>query len=203
MPMDEVQLRPASAQDCDFLYQLHKATMQTYVAQTWGWDEEWQQAYFRQHFDPSVDQIVVFAGKDIGVLSVDKREREVRVAKIEILPEYQKQGIGTGLIDAVLEGAFREGLPVTLQVLKANPRIGWYERLGFRVVGETQTHYLMVAMPFNAGPPSRGASRQGGCARRIAARDFANRANRSRIPRHEQQPNAALAQSAERALRKR
>jgi ribosomal protein S18 acetylase RimI-like enzyme len=33
---------------------------------------------------------------------------------------------------------------VTLQVLKVNPARRLYERLGFRVTGETPTHFLML-----------------------------------------------------------
>jgi hypothetical protein len=40
------QLRPATAADYDFLYQLKVAALKEYVAATWGWDE----AYQRQHF---------------------------------------------------------------------------------------------------------------------------------------------------------
>ena len=39
----------------------------------------------------------------------------------------------------------RDGLPTRLQVLRVNPARHLYERLGFAVVGETPTHYLMVA----------------------------------------------------------
>ena len=65
---------------------------------------------------------------------------------IEILPEYQNRGVGSAVIRDVLAQAQAEGLPVGLQVLKVNPARRLYERLGFNVVGETATHYLMRAM---------------------------------------------------------
>jgi ribosomal protein S18 acetylase RimI-like enzyme len=152
-----IELRAARQEDAGFLYGLLKATMQEYVAQIWGWEEAWQQAYFQEHFDPSQERIVVLEGEDIGVLAIEEREDELFLAKISILPEYQGQGIGTQLIGSLLDRAFGRGLPVTLQVLKGNPARRLYERLGFVVVGVTETHTLMKAMP-GGFPPHRTQS---------------------------------------------
>ena len=35
-------LRPASAHDRDFLFDLHRATMKEYVDATWGWNDDEQ-----------------------------------------------------------------------------------------------------------------------------------------------------------------
>jgi ribosomal protein S18 acetylase RimI-like enzyme len=152
-----IELRAARQEDAGFLYGLLKATMQAYVAQIWGWDEQWQRAYFQERFDPSQERIVVLEGEDIGVLSMEEKEDEVFLAKIYLLPEYQGQGIGTHLVQSVRDQAFGRGLPVTLQVLKVNPARRLYERLGFVEVGETETHTLMKAIP-NEFPPQRTQS---------------------------------------------
>lgn len=44
--MHPLSLRPATPEDAEFLFQILKATVWEYVDQTWGWDEEWQRAYF-------------------------------------------------------------------------------------------------------------------------------------------------------------
>jgi ribosomal protein S18 acetylase RimI-like enzyme len=148
--MDALTLRSVRAKDRDFLYRLKRATLKEYVEQTWGWDEGWQQAHFERTFDPTHLQVVVLDGKDIGMLLVERRDEEVFLGVIEILPAYQRRGIGTELIRSVLTAAFSAGIPVTLQVLKVNPARRLYERLGFGVVGETETHYLMKAVPDQA-----------------------------------------------------
>ncbi len=142
-----LKLRPATLEDTEFLFHLLKATMREYVDQTWGWDEEWQQAYFQMRFDPTKNQIIVLDDQDIGVMSTEKRENEIFLSSIYILPEYQGQGIGTQLLKSLLAEAFGEGLPVTLRVLKVNPARRLYERLGFSVIRETETHYLMKVTP--------------------------------------------------------
>ena len=136
-------LRQATEADYPFLYRLHAAAMKDSVARTWGWDEAAQQAMFRERFDPGRQQIVVVDGRDVGVLVVERRPDVLFLGQIQILPAYQRRGLGTAIITALLAGARRDGLPVALQVLKVNPARGLYERLGFAVTGETATHYLM------------------------------------------------------------
>jgi ribosomal protein S18 acetylase RimI-like enzyme len=140
------QLRPASVEDYDFLYALQRATYRDYVIQTWGrWDEAWQQDYFRSHFDPAQEQIIVVDGQDAGALSVDRRPDELFLANIQILPAYQNRGLGTALIRQLLTEAQARGVPLALHVLRVNPARWLYERLGFRVVEETPTHFVMRA----------------------------------------------------------
>jgi GNAT superfamily N-acetyltransferase len=145
--MTEIHLRPAAQQDGPFLYHLVKTTMQGYVAQTWGWDEEWQQTYFWAHFDPADRQIIVRDGQDIGVFTVEEHVDALFIDQIYILPGYQGQGIGTALIRSVLQRGAELGLPVRLRVLRVNPARRLYERLGFVVTEETDTRCFMEARP--------------------------------------------------------
>jgi ribosomal protein S18 acetylase RimI-like enzyme len=139
-----VTLRAATFDDADFLFHLHRAAMQTYVAQTWGtWDEEWQLQHFGQHFDPSVCQIIMLHGQDIGVISVVRQVNGIFLSNLELLPAYRGRGIGTDLIKTLLAEAQQNGIALTLQVLKVNPARRLYERLGFVISGETATHYQM------------------------------------------------------------
>jgi GNAT superfamily N-acetyltransferase len=149
--MPSVVLRPVTHQDGPFLYALLKATMQEYVEQTWGWDEEWQQTYFWTRFAADQEsghrQVIVRDGEDIGVLTVEERADELFLSQIYILPEHQGQGIGTALIRSVLQRGAELDLPVRLRVLRVNPARRLYERLGFVVTAETDTRFFMEARP--------------------------------------------------------
>ena len=139
-----IQLRDATKDDADFLYQLHRAAMQTYVVQTWGeWDESWQSMYFLKNFDPNNCQIIIVDQQDVGMISVIRREADIFVKQLAVLPDFQSKGIGTQLVLSLADEASRKNLPLTLQVLKVNPARELYERLGFSVTGETITHYEM------------------------------------------------------------
>jgi GNAT superfamily N-acetyltransferase len=146
--MQSIRLRPATRRDADFAYRLHRAALGDYVEQTYGpWDDEWQQRHFAQHYRPSQCQIIVLGGQDVGVLRTVEDETEVCLSVIEILPQFQGGGIGTTVIQSILDEAHRNGKPVALQVLKVNPARRLYVRLGFETYGETETHYQMRASP--------------------------------------------------------
>ncbi|HEX8903581.1 MAG TPA: GNAT family N-acetyltransferase [Longimicrobiaceae bacterium] len=145
------ELRQATDADFEFLWHLHRAAMRPYVERTWGWDEDAQARRFRAAFDPSHRQIVIVGGEPIGVLQVDDLPRAVFLANVEIDPAHQRRGLGRALVESVLDRARSLGMPVTLQVLRVNPVRRLYERLGFRVTGETPTHYLMLWEPGETG----------------------------------------------------
>ncbi len=139
-------LRPATPEDYDFLFALHRAAMRPYIETIWGWHDDWQQEYFRRKFDPQPRQIIQVEGRDVGVLVVEARPDELYLSLIELLPAYQGQGIGAAIVQALLARAQANGVPLTLHVLKSNePARRLYERLGLRIVSEEKVRYRMAA----------------------------------------------------------
>lgn len=141
-------LRPASDTDADWLWALKRATMQGYVAQTWGrWDEAEQAERFRQTFLPEQVQIIVVDGRDAGLLHVERSPDEIFVANLQVAPEFQRRSLGTCVMQALMAEARDRCVPLRLQVLKVNPASRLYERLGFTITGETATHWRMQLAP--------------------------------------------------------
>lgn len=139
-----IECRQATKADEEFLWELHRAAFMKYVDETWGWDDDRQKAYFESGFDPENLQIVRYRGQDVGVLALETRGGGMHLSRVAILPAYQNKGIGTVVIKQVLDRAVEEGCPVTAQVLKVNPAKSLYEWLGFEVVGETVTHFILA-----------------------------------------------------------
>ena len=118
--------------------------MRPYVEQLWGWVEELQERRFCESYDHTATQVMVVDGIAVGYLRTSERESAVFIDQVEIPPKYQDRGIGTALINDLLA----RGRPVELGVLKVNADARrLYERLGFRVIGDTETHYNMRAEP--------------------------------------------------------
>ena len=140
--LDKMQIlkRPVKPEDFEFLRLLHRAALKEYVEQTWGWDEEFQQKDFTANFRAGVGEIIVFNGEDAGFWWTIEKENEILLASVRLLSEFQNKGIGTKLIPELID---RSQKPIRLQVLKVNPARRWYEKLGFRIVDETATHFLM------------------------------------------------------------
>ena len=136
--------RPATLDDYEFLYALHKAAMQESISQIWGWDETWQQNYFQEKFDPTKRQILQWQGEDIGTISVEEKEGELYLALIELLPEFQGRGWGTAVLQNLIYQAQQQNKPLALHVLKTNLRAkALYERLGFSIVAIEAYKYKM------------------------------------------------------------
>lgn len=137
-------LRPATDEDFDFLYDLHEATLREYVAQVFGWDEADQRRRLRESLGRDARSIVIVDGVDSGVVGIDERDGALYMHIVEIHPRLQRRGIGAALIRAFCEAAAARRLPAALSVFKVN--VGarrLYQRLGFSIVGETETHYIM------------------------------------------------------------
>jgi len=132
-------LRPATAEDFEFIFQLNKTNMRKYVEVLRGWNDEAERAEKHRYFRPGHDQIIVIDGKDAGILVVDRSPTNLHLTHIELLPDYQGHGTGTVIIGDLLEEARQAQVAATLMVLTLNPARRLYERLGFRVVGEVDT----------------------------------------------------------------
>jgi len=142
-------LRPATVADRDFLFEINRRTMREYVEAVWGWDDAFQARFFDEHFDPGGNRQIIQADRrDIGMVEVWDRPRDLLLASIRVLPEWQGRGIGSSILRWLLGRSARAGKPVALRVLKVNERARrLYEREGFRTVDETETHLRMVCDP--------------------------------------------------------
>jgi ribosomal protein S18 acetylase RimI-like enzyme len=130
----EIDLRPAEERDREFLWALHCSTMRDVIEQTWSWDEAGQRALFEQRFEQHSVSIIEVQARSVGSLWLERRPDSLYIHDLQVAPPHQGGGIGTAVIEMVIEEAAGRGLPVALSVLPANPRARrLYERLGFRV----------------------------------------------------------------------
>lgn len=145
---DSLQLRKAGQDDKDFAYQVKRVAFREYVEHVWGWEEEVQRKLHDRRFGTQDFLIISLNGKDVGIMSVAVEPDCVHVNQLYVLPEYQGQGIGRACMAMVTKWGSALSLPVILRVLKVNPRaVRFYERLGFTITGDTDTHVLMQKAP--------------------------------------------------------
>ncbi len=138
-----ITLRPATVEDSDFVFETKKQALGPYIEKQWGWDETWQREYHDEKFDPTPMSVILVDGRPAGYLIVQEEEWYTTLESIHLMPAYQNKGIGTTLIRQVIDNSRRKRRPVRLKVLIINPAIKLYQRLGFEIVGETATHYIM------------------------------------------------------------
>ena len=109
-----------------------------YNAQRFQYDEGFPQAEAR---------IILLDNRPAGRMLIDESEREFVLIDIALLPEYRQSGIGTQLLKELLHRAVIAQKSVRLHVLKSNPALRLYERLGFIRVGDDSMYLEMVFEP--------------------------------------------------------
>lgn len=136
-----ISLRRATKEDRDFIFQTKKIVLKDYVEQIWGWDERSQNEMFNEDFTPEKIRIILLNGTDIGIINSEKDKKYLRLNQLYILPEYQRKGIGTYCMNILQREASEFNLSIRLQTFKINtPARLFYDKLGFRITEETETH---------------------------------------------------------------
>ena len=148
-------LRPARADDRDFLLRLYASTREEELRLVDWSDEqkaafvqqqfEAQDAYYREHYDPATFDVIEVDGEAAGRLYVARWEDEIRIIDIALVPEYRGRGIGTRLLRDLLDEAAASGKRLSIHVELNNPARRLYERLGFGPVEERGVYLLMEA----------------------------------------------------------
>lgn len=140
----KILLRAATDADKAFCQQVHhEAYCDVVILQFGEWDEAKADWFFERRWASLKYDIIELNGMPVGCFSRQLSATCISVDEIELLPAFQNRGIGTQLVRRQKEEAMRLSVPVRLRVLKRNRAIRLYERLGFAVTGETDTHILM------------------------------------------------------------
>lgn len=152
-----IELRPFSSDNQDFLYQLYASTRLEEIAQ-FGWNAAQQEAFLRMQFNaqqqwyemayPGADhQIILVDGKPVGRILVFREAGAYRLVDIALLPEYRSRGMGTQLLRDLITKSQNERVPLRLQVLKTNRARQLYQRLGFQEIGDDGMYSQMEKKP--------------------------------------------------------
>jgi ribosomal protein S18 acetylase RimI-like enzyme len=141
----EVHVREANVADFEFARSLYFQTMRPMIESLFGWDQRRQEESFGSWFDLHEAGIIVADGCDVGWMQSRTNDREIFLGSLYILPEMQRLGIGTEILRRLIARGRDSSKSVTLAVMKINPAVRLYERLGFRVTHEDQYKWHMEA----------------------------------------------------------
>lgn len=141
----EFTARKAREGDKEFVYLLNRAVYHDVVIRQFGtWDERWQRQYFEEKWTRARYCLIEHHGQPIGVIWVTECPDHHVLHEIQLLPEFQGQGIGSTLIRQEVARVQLQQIPLRLRVLKQNTRAQHlYTRLGFVVSEETEAYIHM------------------------------------------------------------
>lgn len=152
-----ITLRPALPDDEAFLYELYCTTRAEEIA-AWGWNPSQQEMFLRlqftaqrQHYGLAYEgaehAIIVVNTRPAGRILVFRSELELVLVDIALLPDQRCSGIGTALIQDLLDEGKRGGKPVSLHVATHNRARRLYDRLGFETIEDTGMYFKMEWRP--------------------------------------------------------
>jgi ribosomal protein S18 acetylase RimI-like enzyme len=142
-------LREVTEHDIDFMFEVKRSGLREYVEATWGpWNDVEQRARFITLITPQYDRIIVTHDGDVGTLCVTWDTDPAFLAGIYLATTARGPGLGSAIIGDIQRRARELARSVQLRVLRTNaPARRLYERLGFLVLEESDTHFLMRWSP--------------------------------------------------------
>jgi ribosomal protein S18 acetylase RimI-like enzyme len=115
-----------------------------------------QRTHYTTHYPDARYEIVTLDGADIGRLYVRRTRSDIVLMDIALLPAYRNRGLGSQILQTLLDEASAARRAVTLHVEANNPRArAWYERYGFVEVSSSGVHTFMRRDPTPQNHPQR------------------------------------------------
>jgi RimJ/RimL family protein N-acetyltransferase len=152
-----IKLRPVSADDYDFLVALYGSTRAEEMAMV-PWTTEQQETFIRLQFAAQQDHyakkyptashdLIVCDDRPVGHLYVARMDQEIRIVDITLMPAERNAGIGSRLLEQLLDEANGSGKITSIYVEEFNPSLRLFERLGFSPSEQHGIHLLLQCNP--------------------------------------------------------
>jgi len=140
-------------EDHSFQYEVYASTRLEEM-ELMGWDAAQQDAFLGMQFmmqqrsyaaryPNETYQIISYDGAKVGHLLVAREDTAIRLIDVAILSHYRNIGIGTLVINTLLQEARATGRSTMLHVMRSNRAISLYERLGFVKTAENEMYIEM------------------------------------------------------------
>ena len=137
-------LRQASVDDAPLFYAVIDRTMREFIVATWGaWSESRVQEESCEDSSSPNAQVIMVGNVTVGVFLVERHSTHIQLEQIYLLPEYQRLGIGTALMNSIIMEADQHKIPIRLRVVAVNPAKRFYEQLCFVVTEVTPEFFFM------------------------------------------------------------
>jgi ribosomal protein S18 acetylase RimI-like enzyme len=138
----QIHLRQARDEDFNYCAGLYFAGMER-IIQELHLDMAAQVAGLRQRWQAAQVRIIMLGGADVGWLQSTAEDGSLHLVQLFVEATSQRQGIGTAMLHRLIREAASAGRAVTLGVVKTNPALRLYERLGFRITHDDERKFYM------------------------------------------------------------
>ncbi len=158
-----VQLRPVEEKDQLFIESVYRSTRERELSLT-NWAEPQRQAFivmqsmaqaaaYQKNYPGAMFQIISFNKKDAGRLYVWENENEIRIIDITLLPSFRGKGIGTYILQELIDRSAAVHKKLSLHAEPDNPALKLYQRMGFVYISNNGRHLYMERDPAGFSKP--------------------------------------------------
>ena len=135
---------PATQNDIDFVYDLHKASNYDHVYNLCGWDDTYQRNELEFGIAEGGYSIIELDKEPVGIMEINELSNELHLCELHLVQSARGKGLGSQIIKEVIRASKMINKALKTGCFKDNKRVKClYESLGFVVVGESDTHYKM------------------------------------------------------------
>lgn len=132
-----IRYRAATAADRPWLWSLYRDLLKPAIDAQWGWDETYQRRQFRQRLPTELFTIVECNGHSAAAYALRDNTSHLYLHLLLVAGDYQLQGLGTAIINAIKTQARKSQLPLELSTFPANPVDTFYHKNGFDLIETT------------------------------------------------------------------
>ncbi len=141
-PFDFRRVRP---DDFGFCWPLYRDALQPLSIGLFAWDDQAQQQRVRQALGDEGASVLQTEGSDAGWLHCSETRFTIHLGHLYLAADRRNRGLGTSFLTWMSDRARRKGKDFTLDVMKNNPALALYERLGFKPV-MTQAYTITMQL---------------------------------------------------------
>ena len=155
--LENVSLRSISENDRTFLRSLYHSTRKVEMDMV-DWPDQQkiefldmqfnaQHQHYQQYYPNATFEIIEYGAVPIGRLYLDRRDNEIRIVDIALLPQYCGLGIGSFFLKQIMAEAEQKMSVVRIHVENFNPALRLYKRLEFKHIDTNGVYHLMEWTP--------------------------------------------------------
>jgi GNAT superfamily N-acetyltransferase len=145
----QTALRPAGTQDFEYCKRLYFSGMKRIIEEL-NLDMAAQVASFHEQWALNQVRIITVDSSDVGWLQSTMQDDGLFVAQLFVDDPFQRHGIGTEVMNRLIGEAACFNQAVRLAVVKINPALRLYVRLGFHTTHEDDRKFYMKRDPDSA-----------------------------------------------------
>ncbi len=139
----DIRLKPVHEDDEHFVKTLTLETVGPYIDKTWSDEKDRKACFDRIDHRNGKRSIITKNNENIGFLCIQDRSDHIFLDQIYIDKKFQGQGIGQHILYEIIHEAEQLKLPIKLIVLRVNPAIKLYRKLGFEIYEQDKDRYYL------------------------------------------------------------